>query len=120
MTAIKLIDFQTAQVTPSLSVVAEERRLAGAPEQSLSNLYQGEDGKLLSGSWSSEAGKWTVDYSNRHEFCYLLAGHIILTDADGESSSFKAGDAFVIPQGFTGSWEVVEPVVKHYVILNTP
>lgn len=120
MTSTKIIDFKNSTVTPAVSVVDAERRISGVPEQRLQNIYASESNELMSGTWSSEAGKWSVDYSHRHEFCYLVRGHIVLTDADGEQSTFKAGDAFVIPVGFKGSWDVIEPVTKHYVIYNTP
>lgn len=118
MSSVKIIDFQNSTAPTSTSVVEPERRVSGAPEQSLKNMYASAAKELLSGTWSSEVGKWTVDYSQRHEFCYLIEGHIVLTNEDGEESSFKAGDAFVIPVGFKGSWEVIEPVAKHYVIYN--
>ncbi|MBV1788249.1 cupin domain-containing protein [Marinobacterium sp. D7] len=120
MASVKPIDFKHADVAPLISVMEPARRISGAPEQSLTNIYKDATGALLSGTWSSEIGKWKVDYSNRHEFCYLLEGRIVLTGDDGETTAFKAGDAFVIPVGFKGSWEVIEPVTKHYVILNTP
>jgi uncharacterized protein len=120
MSSTKIIDFKKSTVSPAVSVVDAERRISGAPEQSLQNIYAAESQKLLSGTWSSEVGKWSVDYSHRHEFCYLVRGHIVLTDEGGEESTFKAGDAFVIPVGFKGSWEVIEPVTKYYVIYNTP
>ncbi len=120
MSSAKVIDFKKSTVSPATSVVEPERRISGAPEQTLQNMYSSASQELLSGTWSSEVGKWAVDYSHRHEFCYLVKGHIVLTDEDGEESTFKAGDAFVIPVGFKGSWEVVESVTKHYVIYNTP
>ena len=43
---------------------------------------------------------------------------MILTDADGEAQEFKAGDAFVIPAGFAGTWETIEPVRKWYAIFE--
>lgn len=118
MSAVKIIDFQNSTAPTSTSVVEPERRLSGAPEQSLQNMYASAAKELLSGTWSSEVGKWSVDYSQRHEFCYLIEGHIVLADEDGEESTFKTGDAFVIPVGFKGSWEVIEPVTKYYVIYN--
>lgn len=118
MSSVKIIDFQNSTAPTSTSVVEPERRIGGAPEQSLQNMYASASQDLLSGTWSSEVGKWSVDYSHRHEFCYLVEGHIVLTDENGDSSTFKAGDAFVIPVGFKGSWEVIEPVTKHYVIYH--
>ncbi len=120
MSAVKFIDFKQREASPIKSVMEPARRLSGAPEQILVNAYTAEFGALLSGTWSSDVGKWTVDYRQRHEFCYLLEGHIVLTGEDGETITLKAGDAFVIPAGFKGTWEVIEPVTKHYVIYNTP
>lgn len=116
MSSVKIVDFQNNTAPTSTSVVEPERRLSGAPEQSLQNMYADAGQKLLSGTWSSEVGKWVIDYSQRHEFCYLVEGHIVLTNSDGEETEFKQGDAFVIPVGFKGSWEVLEPVTKYYVI----
>lgn len=120
MPAITVVNFQKTNISPVISVVESARRIKGAPEQSLINMYSADagSGSLISGTWSSETGKWHVDYSSRHEFCYLLAGHMILTDENGDESTFKAGDAFMIPLGFKGTWEVIEPVTKYYVIYN--
>ena len=41
-----------------------------------------------------------------------------LTASDGTACEFAAGDAFVVPAGFTGTWETLEPARKHYVILE--
>lgn len=116
MSAIRIIDFKQMETTPVVSVMDEERRISGASEQHLSNFYSSSAQGMLSGTWSSEVGKWKIDYSDRHEFCYLTDGHIVLSNEDGEEWTLKKGDAFVIPQGFKGSWEVLEPVTKHYVI----
>lgn len=114
----KIIDFSSNGVPPVITVVDEERRIHGAPKQSLTNMYSGSNGDFLSGIWSSEVGKWTVDYSFRHEFCYLIEGRVVLTNESGDEFVFKAGDAFTVPLGFKGSWEVVEPVTKYYAIYN--
>jgi uncharacterized cupin superfamily protein len=38
--------------------------------------------------------------------------------ANGERHDFKSGDAFVVPAGFEGSWEVLEPSKKWYAIFE--
>jgi uncharacterized cupin superfamily protein len=47
-----------------------------------------------------------------------VAGRARLTEAGGEAQDFGPGDAFVIPRGFEGTWETVEPVRKIYAILT--
>ena len=39
-----------------------------------------------------------------------------LIDAAGSVTTFRAGDAFLVPNGFRGFWEVVETTTKHFVI----
>ena len=48
------------------------------------------------------------------KFCHLLAGVIVVTGDDGSQRTFRAGDAFVSPAGFTGTWEIIEPAKKFY------
>ena len=117
MNTVQIIDFKHTTCEPLTSVMEPARQIVGSPEQTLQNIYKNQSGELLSGSWSSDVGKWHIDYSNRHEFCYLTEGHIVLADESGTKTELKAGDAFVIPMGFKGTWEVIKPVKKHYVIL---
>ncbi len=89
--------------------------LAGDPTTMVQNLYSGAGNRLFAGFWESTPGKWQISYSE-HEFCMLLQGRVVLTAEDGAVERFGPGDAFVIPAGFRGSWETVEPVRKLYVI----
>ena len=89
--------------------------LAGNPRQCLSNRYTDATGKFSAGTWHSEVGKWKISYSEE-EYCQMLAGTSIITDSTGCAITVTAGDQFVIPSGFTGTWEVVMPTRKIYVI----
>ena len=80
------------------------------------NHFTGEDSRLYCGIWESTPGKVPVDYVEG-EFCQLIAGKAVLTNDKGRKWTLKAGDAFIITAGFKGTWETVEKVRKHYVIL---
>ena len=80
------------------------------------NHYAGEDGRLFSGIWESTPGKVKVDYKE-WEFCHFIEGKAVLTNHKGKKWTLQAGDGFLIPPGFKGTWETVEKVRKHYVIL---
>ena len=73
--------------------------------------------QFFAGVWAATRGRWRVRYTET-EFCHLLAGRVILVGEDGERNEFSAGDSFVIPSGFSGSWEVVEDCRKLYVIFE--
>jgi hypothetical protein len=91
--------------------------LGGAPVTKVQNYFSDGSGQFFAGIWESSIGKWKIRYSE-NEFCTLLEGVAVLTDADGKSETFRSGDSFVIPSGYAGTWETVEPVRKHYVIFE--
>ena len=95
---------------------APEKLLKGAYKTKTWNHFTGEDERLYCGIWESTPGKVTVDY-NEWEFCHFISGKAELVNAEGRRWTLKAGDAFIIPAGFKGTWETVETVRKHYVIL---
>lgn len=95
---------------------AAEKLLAGDVRTTTWNHWTGEDERLHCGIWESSPGKVEVAYEE-WEFCHFIAGTAVLTNEAGESWTLGAGDAFIIPPGFRGTWETVEPVRKHYVIL---
>ncbi len=115
----RIIDFNTLdEASGTKSTMPAERCLKGQPQQTLWNLFQDNSKQMLSGVWECSEGKWQADYSSKSEFCHILAGKVVLTDASGHESSFCTGDSFVIPSGFDGTWEVIEPVRKLYVIVT--
>ena len=52
------------------------------------------------------------------EFCHVLEGRSIVTEAGGKAVTVVAGDSFVIPRGFVGTWEVVERTRKEFAIYD--
>jgi uncharacterized cupin superfamily protein len=46
----------------------------------------------------------------------VLAGSVTLTNADGSSDTFTAGDTFFIAKGTQCIWEITETLRKYYMI----
>lgn len=40
------------------------------------------------------------------EFVLVLEGEVTLTATDGEKQTYSAGENFLVPKGFTGTWEM--------------
>lgn len=95
--------------------IEAKKVLAGAPVTGTRNDFTNAKGKFHCGVWTSTKGKWTVKYGE-DEFIVLLAGKVKLTPDGGKAKTYKAGDAFVIPKGFVGTWETLEPIRKYYAI----
>jgi len=109
----KLVVFQGELPAPNVYRPPSERIISGDPVQSAQNLFQSADGRFNSGIWKAERGTWRVVFTES-EFCHLLEGVIIVRGDDGSEATFRAGDAFLSPSGFTGTWEIVEPAKKFY------
>jgi len=113
MGAVKIIRFETDAPEPEKGRPGNV--IAGDPETTTHNYFTDPSGRFFSGIWESTPGKWTVDYKE-DEFVYLIAGRARLTDADGHGETFGPGSAFLIPSGFRGSWETLEPLKKYYAV----
>lgn len=95
--------------------VPTDRVLRGAPAQAIANAYSSPDQRFHAGVREGRPGAWRVAYTE-HEFCHLLGGRLRLLGDDGHASEWAAGDSFVVPAGFTGTWEVLETVRKLYAV----
>jgi uncharacterized cupin superfamily protein len=102
---------------PEISAPAAERLMAGAPELRVQNYYGDASQQFFAGRWSATRGKWRVRYTES-ELCVMTAGRVVIESAAGERSSFGPGDAFVVPAGFSGTWEVLEDCSKIYAIFE--
>jgi uncharacterized cupin superfamily protein len=66
------------------------------------------------GTWGCGVSKfpWTYD---SNESCYLLSGKVTVIPSDGRpSATFGKGDFVTFPAGMSCTWEVSEPVQKHF------
>ena len=67
------------------------------------------------GVWEAGAGKLSLNNFPFTEYVLMISGSVIVTAIDGKSNTFKAGDTFVIPKGWTGTWDVQERMKKQIV-----
>lgn len=108
-------------VAADVSEVAADRLLGGKPITRVSNYFSDPTQQFHAGRWSATRGKWRVSYTE-NELCVMTAGKVVIESASGERSTFITGDAFVVPAGFSGTWEVLEDCSKIYAIFehNSP
>jgi uncharacterized cupin superfamily protein len=104
---------------PDKGRASPEILIAGDYATTTWNHFTGENDRLYCGVWECTPGKVNVNYSE-WEYCHVLSGKAVLTNEAGQSWTVKAGDGFIIPAGFKGTWETVETLRKHYVILMPP
>jgi len=110
-----IIDFARAIPERSVSTPEPDRLLAGEPEQVANNFFTDSTGQFFAGRWESTPGRWRVRYTE-NEFCHITRGRLRIVNEQGTAHEFRAGDSFVVPAGFVGVWEVLEPMSKLYAI----
>lgn len=104
-------------VEPEFDRPRPDRLVKGNPLRTTWNHFTAAGGDLSAGIWSCEPGAWNIAFpEGKDEFFCVISGRIRICDAAGQAREFGPGEAAVIPAGFTGTFEVLEAVKKHYVI----
>lgn len=93
--------------------------VSGNPRQTVTEIFRSPDGRYVAGIWTCRVGAFRIDFEH-DEFIHLIEGAVTTTDASGHARSYRAGDAFVAPRGWSGTWTVTEPVKKHYTCYTAP
>ena len=63
--------------------------------------------------WEKEVSRFDWYYDGIEE-CYLLEGKVVVETEDGEKVEFGKGDFVTFPRGLSCTWDIKEPVRKHY------
>jgi uncharacterized protein len=113
-TAIVRLD---GSVESEVSEPAADRLVAGKPVTRVANYFADPTQQFFAGHWSATRGKWRVRYTE-NELCVMTAGRVVIESESGERNVFVSGDAFVVPAGFAGTWEVLEDCSKIYAIFE--
>jgi len=92
--------------------------VGAAPTETGHLFFTNATGNLTAGVWEATAYKEEIDGYPVDELMIVLEGSVTVTDAEGISETFSAGDAFIMPKGFRGTWENTETMRKYYMILE--
>jgi len=74
------------------------------------------DGDQSAGIWHCTPGPSRWSFDKVAEFIHVLDGSMTVTVDGGEPLKVGAGDLAVFPRGWSGTWDIHEPLTKAYVI----
>jgi uncharacterized cupin superfamily protein len=121
-----------ADTPPPASTAPADKAVSGKAPIPLNDLMKSRDGFKTLPPWPKDMVKWgdkhhamrevfvgefAVDVYEASdglvalkdqpydEFVHVVHGECILTPDGGKPMHFKAGDLFIVPKGFSGSWE---------------
>ena len=63
------------------------------------------DGDLDVGLYESKDEKVRLEKQPYDEFVYVVRGEAVLTPEGHEAQHYRSGDFFLVPKGYTGTWE---------------
>jgi uncharacterized cupin superfamily protein len=98
---------------PSVCHDASDTALVGARDPRAYTAYTDPSGVFTAGVWACDAGTLRIEDLAVDEACYLIKGEVIISDEDGNTERYVAGDAFLLPRGFRGTWHMPEPILKY-------
>jgi uncharacterized cupin superfamily protein len=101
------------QGLPPTTHDASDRSIQGAARPRAYTAYTDPSGVFTVGVWACDAGTLAITDLAIDEACYLIDGEVIITDADGNSERFIAGEAFLLKRGFIGTWHMPGPILKY-------
>jgi uncharacterized cupin superfamily protein len=115
--------FAGAEDSPRISVVDSAtltQALMAKPGTYLGETFTFEEShsgevQVQVGVWEAGKGKLILENFPFTEYVLMIHGSVIVTEKDGASMVFKAGDTFVIPKGWSGVWDVQERMKKQIV-----
>ncbi len=113
-TSLVLLD---GPVATDESPISADRLIGGAPCARVANYFTDSTQQFFAGRWTATRGKWRVRYTE-NELCVMTAGRVVIESESGGRNTFGPGDAFVVPAGFSGTWEVLEDCSKIYAIFE--
>lgn len=111
-TIVKAAEIASARLTAAGQRAGAD---SGDPQIALQSVAPDAAGNL--GIWECQPGGWPVINRPDTEFTYIISGRASLTDdSTGEVTEIAGGDLVILPPGWTGRWDVIEPVRKIYAI----
>ena len=113
-----------ALVTPPSSFIASEMQSQGVrkdashgtPTSATRKAYG--VGTTAVGCWSCTAGSFPVVDRPTTEVFHVISGVFFLTNDDGSARRCVAGDTVVLPKGWSGHWDIIEPIKKVWVVVS--
>ncbi len=63
--------------------------------------------------WEHDVATFPWAYDG-DEVCYILEGEVVVTPEGGEPVTIKAGDLVTFPDGLSCTWDIRQPIRKHY------
>ena len=87
------------------------------PKDATDNAFSVEASSVDLGFWECSPGSFKTARNGVNEVILVLEGKATLVSDTGERVDHKAGDMLLIPNGWSGVWEIHEHFRKQYITI---
>jgi len=87
------------------------------PKDATDNAFTVDASKVDLGFWECSPGSFKTARDGVNEVIFVLEGRATLVSDAGERVDHQAGDLVLIPNGWSGVWEIHEHFRKQYVTI---
>ncbi|UOR01942.1 cupin domain-containing protein [Leucobacter allii] len=114
---MRITDVQALGRTEGIRVVPALSDYDGHSERWIEAEYRAHPRgtQSVAGYWEGEPGWVRIDVWPYTEICVMIAGRVAIEDAEGALREFGAGEAFLVPAGFSGRWHTLETSQKYFI-----
>ncbi len=89
------------------------------PMETFSHKFFGsENGVIHAGLWEVSAGRMRADFGDDGEMVHVVKGTLHAIPDNGEPFTIRTGDTATFPPGWTGIWELREPMRKLFCVFD--
>jgi uncharacterized cupin superfamily protein len=84
--------------------------LAGPQEMRRRELWRSADGRIATGVWECDAGRFETHFDGVGEFIRVISGTMTCSGDDAETTTLVPGDCMTFPPGWRGVWDIAGPL----------
>lgn len=84
--------------------------------ETIYTFWESDDASITTGVWECAPCREEIPAYPVNEMMTVISGSVTITNANGESDTFSAGDTFFIAKGTQLVWEITETLRKFYFI----
>lgn len=112
---IKIEPGNVARYVPSLS---DYQNPSSGWTEAEYRCFEAISSKAVVGYWTGEPGEVSFEAWPYTEVCAILSGEVGLRDPSGKAIAFGAGEGFVVPKGWQGTWLTLQPARKIFIAIE--
>lgn len=114
-----IVRIEPADLPPYVPPLADYKNpSAGWSEAEYRCFVTEPQGRATVGYWTGGPGEVSFDAWPYTEVCTILSGQVGLRDTFGRVAHFGAGQGFVVPRGWRGTWLTLQPSTKIFIAIE--